>query len=231
MQLTIPKKYYYTNGIYLISCKNGMKYVGSVCRIKSPYSGFYSRYKQYVNYPEKNFNIKIINCIKKYGLSSLKMSLIEAINIKNSKVIRKKEEYYIKKYKTYNTKNGLNLKPFGTGGNGGANLGKKYPKQDPKTIELRRKKMKGIPKPPRTKIHCERISKAHKGSPCRNGLNFKLKVKFKNKIYEFDSVMGMSKKLNIPHNRIFYALEFKKRFVNPGAEIISSLRTNEQLRG
>ncbi|NBW58522.1 hypothetical protein EBR43_12270, partial [bacterium] len=156
-----------------------------------------------------------------------KMSLIEPLNTKNHKLIRKKEEYYIKKYKTYNTKKGLNLKPYGTGGNGGANFGKKYPKQSIKTIKLRVKKLKGIPKPPRSEIHCKRLSESHKGLPCKNGLNYQLTVKYKNKIYNFNSVMGMSKGLNIPHNRIFYALEKGNKFVNPGAEIIFSLRTNE----
>lgn len=228
MRLLIPKKYYYTNGIYMIKCTNGMKYIGSVCRVKSPYSGLYSRYKQYFKNPKKNFNVKILNCIKKYGFDSLSMSLIKPLNCKNFKKIRKLEEYYIKKYKTYNTKNGLNLKPFGAGGNGGANLGKKYPKQSAKTIALRVKKLKGIPKPPRSKIHCQRLSEAHKGSPCRNGLNFKLRIKFKNKIYNFNSVREMSNELNIPHNRIYYALELNRNYINPGAEVIFSRRTNGQ---
>ena len=47
MKFDIPEEFKNKNGVYLLTCENGMKYVGSVYRLSpsyKPHAGFAGRY-------------------------------------------------------------------------------------------------------------------------------------------------------------------------------------------
>lgn len=179
MKFEIPDEYKYCNGVYMIECINGMKYIGSVYRKPHKclhHQGFNGRYNQYIT--SMQFNCKIQNCINKYGFNSLTMKLIEAASSADDlNYVRSREIYYMDFYKTVNTKRGLNLKLSAAGGNGGANKGKKYPKPSPEIVELRASKIRGIPKPKRTEEHGHKISNALKGRKSNSSIRYLITLK------------------------------------------------------
>lgn len=125
-------------GIYKIISPNGNIYIGQSSNIKK-------RFNSYKNLKCK-LQFKLYNSFIKYGVENHKFEIIcECEKIKLDYL----EKFYIKKFNTFNTKHGLNLKE---GGNTSslseeskdkirkANTGKK---QSIETIEKRRLKMTG----------------------------------------------------------------------------------------
>lgn len=121
------------NGVYAIeNIINNKKYIGTTFR--KDQNGFKIRFKCYSKHSSTYYNKKLTSAIKKYGIHNFIFKIVEIVN---TSIVdcRLKEEYYIALYDTVNV--GYNIKVQGTGGNGGANKGKKYPKPTRETI-LRR---------------------------------------------------------------------------------------------
>ena len=91
-------------------------------------------------------------------------------------------------------KKGYNIKAQAVGGNGGANLGKKYPQPSKETIKLRgegvSRVMKGKKKSPE---HCLAISQARNGPDYWGNRQVFLKNKHTQKIISFNSRINASK--------------------------------------
>ena len=183
----------------MIECsKNNMKYVGSTVRQE----GFYGRYRQYCTDTCK-FNTKMQNVINKYGFDSLVFKMIKSYDASvPSSVIRREEEKFIKNLCTFNTYHGLNMRPHGTGGNGGANKGKIYPPVSQVTIEKRKKALKGIPKPPRTREHSRKISLAKKGSPPTNFCKLQVEDTLTNTVTIYNTILEAANKLDGDYSTI-----------------------------
>jgi hypothetical protein len=126
-------------------------------------------------------------------MQNFAFEVLEIINT-NVKDCRKKEEFYIKKLNTI--KNGYNIKLQATGGNGGANLGKKYPKPSKALIKRRgegvSRAMKGIKKSPE---HCLAMSKAKKGHKPTHSLKVELLDTITGNILYYNSATEASKAL------------------------------------
>lgn len=121
------------NGVYVIeNITNNKKYIGSTFR--KDQNGFKIRFNSYSKHSSTYYNKKLTNAIKKHGLHNFIFKIVEIVN---TSIVdcRLREEHYIALYNTVNT--GYNIKVQGTGGNGGANKGKKYPKPTREVI-LRR---------------------------------------------------------------------------------------------
>ena len=145
------------NGVYVIECIiNNKKYVGSTFR--KDQKGFKKRFDSYTKHVTTYYNKKLRSAFKKYGQENFIFKVIEVVNTSIFDC-RKKEEYYIAYYDSINS--GYNIKAHGTGGNGGANKGKKYPTPSEELIRKRgdgvSKAMRGKKKSPE---HCLAISLA-----------------------------------------------------------------------
>ncbi len=91
-------------GIYKITSPSGKIYIGKSTDI----------YKRWTGYKVKQNKkqTKLYNSFNKYGVLNHKFEIIELCDILN---LSEKETFYIKKYNTYNTDNGLNLTGGGEG--------------------------------------------------------------------------------------------------------------------
>lgn len=148
------------NGVYILENKiNGKVYVGSAFWKNG--GGLKRRYIQYANFKHTYFNKKLASAFNKYGKVNFIFKVVEIVDNDES-ACRKIEEEYIVKYNSIN--NGYNVKLQGVGGNGGANLGKKYPKPSKELIARRSagisRAMKGKKK---SLEHCIALSKAKSG--------------------------------------------------------------------
>jgi group I intron endonuclease len=148
------------NGVYFIRNNiNGKMYIGSTFLTKG--GGFKKRYTQYASYKHTYYNKKLLNAFNKYGKENFIFQVICSIDT-NIKDCRYLEEWYIKIYDT--VKNGYNIKVQGVGGNGGANLGKKYPKPSIETITKRGAGVSRVMKGKKKSImHCKAMSIAKSG--------------------------------------------------------------------
>jgi group I intron endonuclease len=148
------------NGVYILENKiNGKVYVGSAFWKRG--NGLVKRFTQYANFKHTYFNKKLANAFNKYGKDNFVFKVARVVDDSES-VCRKTEEEFILKYDSIN--NGYNVKCQGVGGNGGANLGKKYPKPSKELISRRgagvSRAMKGRKK---SLKHCIAMSKAKSG--------------------------------------------------------------------
>lgn len=188
----INDDYRYNNGVYQIkNLLNNKIYIGSTFRKSG--KGFWVRYNQYTKSKNTYYNKKLTNAFNKYGIENFVFEVLEVINT-DIKDCRKREEFYIQKINTI--KSGYNIKLQGTGGNGGANLGKKYPKPSKALIRRRgegvSKAMKGVKKSPE---HCLAISKAKKGCKPSHRLKVELFDTQNNKFIYFNSATEASNTL------------------------------------
>ena len=91
-----------TCGIYMITNKNtGQKYIGQSKDIED-------RWYNHIHSPKEYSYID--RAIKKYGVSMFDFTVIESVSIS---MLLEREEYWIKKYNTYEDKNHYNLTPGG----------------------------------------------------------------------------------------------------------------------
>jgi group I intron endonuclease len=155
-------KHQNNNGVYKITnLINSKMYIGSTFNKNG---GFIRRYYAYNIGYTSNINSRLKNSINKYGIENFEFSILEIVNT-TVKECRSREEYYIEFYKTHI--NGYNIRSICSGGNGGANKGKKYPKPSKEVVARRAlgisKSKKGVKF---TKEHCEAMSK------CRIGKNY-----------------------------------------------------------
>lgn len=188
----INENYRYNNGVYQIkNLLNKKIYIGSTFRKCG--KGFWIRFNQYTKSKNTYYNKKLTNAFNKYGMQNFAFEVLEVINT-NINDCRKKEEFYIQKFNTI--KNGYNIKLQGTGGNGGANLGKKYPKPSKALVRRRgkgvSKAMKGVKKSPE---HCLAISKAKKGCKPSHSLKIELLDTLTGNILQFNSATEASEAL------------------------------------
>jgi group I intron endonuclease len=148
------------NGVYILENKiNGKVYVGSAFWRNG--GGLKRRYTQYANFKHTYFNKKLANAFNKYGKVGFVFKVVQIVNI-NENNCRKIEEMYILKYDSIN--NGYNVKLQGVGGNGGANLGMKYPKPSKELIARRGAGVSKAMRGKRKSIeHCLAMSKAKSG--------------------------------------------------------------------
>jgi group I intron endonuclease len=212
----INENYRYNNGVYQIkNLLNNKIYIGSTFRKCG--KGFWVRYNQYVKHKQTYFNKKLLNAINKYGLENFIFEVLEVVNT-SVKDCRIKEEFYIKKFNAI--KNGYNIKLQGTGGNGGANLGKRYPRPSKELIKRRgigvSKAMKGIKK---SLEHCLAISKAKKGCKPSHSLKVKLFDTQTGNILQFNSATEASRALGCTIDPVCSLMNNKskillKRYVN-----------------
>lgn len=183
----------YNNGVYQIkNLLNNKIYIGSTFRKSG--RGLWIRFNQYTKSKNTYYNNKLTNAFNKYGVQNFIFEVLEVVNT-SIEDCREREEFYIKKFNTI--KNGYNIKLQGTGGNGGANLGKKYPKPSKALIKRRgegvSKAMKGVKKSPE---HCLAISKAKKGCKPSHSLKVELFDTLSKKLISFKSATEASNNLN-----------------------------------
>ena len=188
----INENYRYNNGVYQIkNLLSNKVYIGSTFRKCG--KGFWVRFNQYAKHKHTYYNKKLTNAFNKYGVQNFVFEVLEVINTSVNDC-RKREEFYIQKFNTI--KNGYNIKLQGTGGNGGANLGKKYPKPSKALVKRRgegvSKAMKGVKKSPE---HCLAISKAKKGCKPSHSLKIKLLDTVTGNILYYNSATEASKAL------------------------------------
>jgi len=189
----INENYRYNNGVYQIkNLLNNKIYIGSTFRKCG--KGFWVRFNQYAKHKHTYYNKKLTNAFNKYGVQNFVFEVLEVINTSINDC-RKREEFYIQKLNTI--KNGYNIKLQGTGGNGGANLGKKYPKPSKALVKRRAaaisKAKKGY-KP--TLQHCLAISMAKKGHEPTHSLKVIIFDTQTNNILQFNSATEASNSLN-----------------------------------
>ena len=187
MKLNIPINDYNSIGVYVITnILNNKQYIGSTTK------GFYVRWLAYKNAYKQNINKKLKNSIIKNGIDCFTFSIIEKTSIDN---VRKREEFYIESLNTIIT--GYNIKPNGTGGNGGANRGKKYPSPTIEVIRSRAEKISLSMKGKRfSKEHCQAISRSKKGRKSPRAIMFEIKNIKTGEILFFNSATEASKKLS-----------------------------------
>lgn len=189
----INKNYKYNNGVYQIkNLLNNKVYIGSTFRKCG--KGFWVRFNQYTKSKNTYYNKKLTNAFNKYGMQNFAFEILEVINT-NIKDCREREEFYIQSLNTI--KKGYNIKLQATGGNGGANLGKKYPKPSKALIKRRgegvSKAMKGVKK---SFEHCLAMSKAKKGHKPTHSLKVELFDTLSNRLICFSSATEASSVLN-----------------------------------
>lgn len=123
----------FNNGVYIIeNVINNKKYVGST--FTKDQKGFKKRFDSYTKHATTYYNKKLTKAFEKYGQESFIFKIVEVVNTSIVEC-RAREEYYITLFDTIDA--GYNIKALGTGGNGGANKGKKYPKPSTEVV-LRR---------------------------------------------------------------------------------------------
>jgi len=189
----INENYRHNNGVYQIkNLLNNKIYIGSTFRKCG--KGLWVRFNQYAKHKHTYYNKKLTNAFNKYGVQNFVFEVLEVINTSINDC-RKREEFYIQKLNTI--KNGYNIKLQGTGGNGGANLGKKYPKPSKALVKRRAsaisKARKGCTLAPE---HCLAISKAKKGCKPSHSLKVELFDTLSNKPISFNSATEASNNLN-----------------------------------
>jgi len=91
-------------GIYKITSPYGKIYVGKSKDIKQRWLGYKTR--------QNKKQTKLYNSFNKYGVEN---HIFEIIEICDISVLSERETFFIKKYNTYNTDNGLNLTGGGEG--------------------------------------------------------------------------------------------------------------------
>jgi len=173
-------------GVYAITNNlNNKIYIGSTT------NSFYKRWQAYKNFYEQGINKKFRNSIKKYGLNNFTFSIVEVVNID---VVREREEYYIKKLDT--VKSGYNIKYGGVGGNGGANLGKKYPKPSKEVVRRRARNISKAREGMKfTEEHCKAISAAKKGKPSKRANSIRVKNIETGEVFNYSSCSEAAKKI------------------------------------
>ena len=131
--------------------------------------------------------------------------------------MRGREEFYIKAYNT--VKEGYNIKYNGMGGNGGANLGKKYPKPTRAVVEQRARKCSETRKGCVVSAeHCKAISIAKKGCKPSHSLKVILYDTVDCCEIKFNSATEAAKKLGCSIQQVCSlvkgnSLRLKRRFV------------------
>ncbi len=187
MQTFINKEDLTKTGVYSITnTVNGKKYIGSTT------TSFRRRYKSYIKNYNMKMNKKLLNGINKYGFDNFIFEIVEICPIV---ITRCREEYFILQYNTVN--DGYNIKYTCSGGNGGANKGKKYPKPSKELIMKRAagvsKALKGVPK---SVSHRAAMSEVRKGHPPTHSLKVKILNTETNEVLTFNSATEAAKKLS-----------------------------------
>jgi len=209
MKLSIEHLNYNRIGVYCIeNTITNKKYIGSTT------NSFYKRWQAYKNFYKQSINKKFRNSIEKYGLDNFNFSIVEIVD---EGQVRSREEYYIKLYNT--VENGYNIKYRGVGGNGGANLGKIYPKPNRYIVEQRARKCSETRKGcTHSKDHCKAISKAKKG--CKPSHSHKVVLYDVEDccILSFDSATEAAKKIGCSIQQVCSlvkgnSLKLKRRFI------------------
>ena len=209
MKLFIDHLDYTSIGVYCIENKiNNKKYIGSTT------NSFYKRWQAYKNSYIQGINRKFRNSIEKYGKDNFTFYIIETVE---KSQVREREEYYIKLFNT--VENGYNVRYEGTGGNGGANMGKKYPKPDRHIVEQRARKCSETRKGCKfSDDHCRAISTSKKGCKPSHSLNVVLYDTVDCCILRFDSATEAAKKLGCSIQQVCSlvkgnSLKLKRRFI------------------
>lgn len=207
--------------IYKISSPSGKIYIGQTVNVQN-------RLTKYKNLFCKG-QTKLFSSIKKYGWEKHKFEIIHECPIDTSDYW---EIFYIKKFKTFDSKNGLNLTSGGKKGTmseqGKEKLRKYFTgrKRSPETIEKMKKSLKGrkpwnkgIPMTEEGKenLRLKNLGKKH-SEETRKKQSIKTKGRSKNGrrvfqynlslnfIQEFCSIRNASKTLNIGERNISQAL-------------------------
>ena len=209
MRLSIDELNYNSVGVYCIeNTINNKKYIGSTT------NSFYKRWQSYKNFYKQGINKKFRSSIEKYGISNFNFFIVEVIN---DCTVRDREEYYIKLYNT--VKGGYNIKYQGVGGNGGANLGKKYPKPSRCVVEQRARKCSETRKGcTLSSDHCKAISKAKKGCKPSHSLTVVLYDTLDCCTLKFNSATEAARELGCSIQQVCslvkgISLKLKRRFI------------------
>lgn len=213
MKLLIQEKDYHKIGVYCIeNIKTKKKYIGSTT------ASFKNRWQTYKN--GGWYNKKLNNSIGKYGIENFTFEIVKIVEKHN---VRKMEEFFILKYNTIN--NGYNIKLQGTGGNGGANKGKKYPKPSREIVERRAigisRSMKGKAK---SKNHCRAISEAKKGCKPSHSLDVILWDTIEECTLNYSSATEAAKKIGCSIQQVCSLVKgksklLKGRFTHPHRKV------------
>jgi group I intron endonuclease len=209
MELNISTNDYNCIGVYvIINTLNNKKYIGSTTK------GFYKRWTAYKNAYKQNINKKLKNSIIKNGIENFSFSIVEKTLLDK---VREREEFYIKDFNTI--KNGYNIKYNGTGGNGGANKGKKYPSPSPEVVRKRAEKISLTKKGKAfSKEHCQAISNSKRGCKPSHSLIVSLVSIKTGRVLYFNSATEASKKLSCSIQQICSLIKgnsklLKKEFI------------------
>lgn len=148
-------------GIYKITSPSGKMYIGRSVNILARFN--------YYKYSKNNYQRKLCNSFKKYGLDKHKFEIIVSGDFNNS-LLNELERHYIQLYNTFN--NGLNLTAGGEGLEGmkhteetkkllsSLKIGKKFSEEYLKNMSLVRI---GVKRGSFSAEHREKISKSHFG--------------------------------------------------------------------
>ncbi len=192
--------------IYLIkNLLNNKIYIGSAIN-------FYNRKKQHISALKNNkhHSIALQNAWNKYGEDNFDFEIIEVITESSSLIVR--EQYYLDKYKSFNSKNGYNICKIA-----GSTLGFKHTDE---TKELMRTKRTGVKTRPCSDETKRRISETKLSLDLTDSMKKRAETLLKqdknifkkigNKSSITQKINGLNKGINNPNSNIDDLLIFNE---------------------